>query len=151
MERAAAQVVEGIAARSQAVEGDAIRQVATVSAGNDEEIGRMIAEAMDKVSADGVITVEESTSLATELEITECAANESLRIVTDSHGTIWDSRFALEEVDGGTRLTLTIDAKAHQLVARLMNPMVMPAVRSAVADDLDLVKAYCESAGEREA
>ncbi|WP_087067672.1 chaperonin GroEL [Cyanobium sp. NIES-981] len=71
MERAAAQVVEGIAARAQAVEGDAIRQVATVSAGNDEEIGQMIAEAMAKVTADGVITVEESNSLATELEITE--------------------------------------------------------------------------------
>jgi chaperonin GroEL len=71
MERAAAQVVAGIAQRSSPVAGDAIRQVATVSSGNDEEIGRMIAEAMDKVSADGVITVEESKSLATELEITE--------------------------------------------------------------------------------
>ncbi|MFM7452450.1 MAG: chaperonin GroEL, partial [Cyanobium sp.] len=71
MERAAAQVVAGIAARAQAVSGDAIRQVATVSAGNEEEIGRMIAEAMERVSADGVITVEESNSLATELEITE--------------------------------------------------------------------------------
>ncbi|MCU0527927.1 MAG: chaperonin GroEL [Cyanobium sp. Prado107] len=71
MEKAAAQVVKGIAERSRAVAGDAIQQVATVSAGNDEEIGRMIAEAMEKVSADGVITVEESNSLATELEITE--------------------------------------------------------------------------------
>ena len=71
MEKALAQGVAGIADRSQAVAGDAIRQVATVSSGNDEEIGRMIAEAMAKVSADGVITVEESTSLATELEITE--------------------------------------------------------------------------------
>ena len=71
MEQATAAIVAGIAERSQAVAGDAIRQVATVSAGNDEEIGRMIAEAMAKVSADGVITVEESTSLATELEITE--------------------------------------------------------------------------------
>jgi chaperonin GroEL len=71
MERAAAQVVAGIAGRAQAVSGDAIRQVATVSAGNDDEIGRMIAEAMERVSADGVITVEESNSLATELEITE--------------------------------------------------------------------------------
>ena len=42
-------------------------ELAAVSAGNDDEIGRMIAEAMDKVSADGVITVEESKSLATEL------------------------------------------------------------------------------------
>jgi chaperonin GroEL len=71
MEKATAHIVAGIAARSQAVAGEAIRQVAAVSSGNDDEIGRMIAEAMDKVSADGVITVEESTSLATELEITE--------------------------------------------------------------------------------
>ena len=71
MEKAVAQVVAGIGERAQAVTGDAIRQVATVSAGGDEEVGRMIAEAMNKVSADGVITVEESKSLATELEITE--------------------------------------------------------------------------------
>ena len=76
MEQATAQVVAGIAARAQAVSGDAIRQVATVSAGNEEEIGRMIAEAMERVSADGVITVEESNSLATELEITEGMAFE---------------------------------------------------------------------------
>ncbi len=71
MEQATAVVVAGIASRSRAVAGDAIRQVATVSAGNDEEVGRMIAEAVEKVSADGVITVEESKSLATELEVTE--------------------------------------------------------------------------------
>ena len=81
----------------------------------------------------------------TKLEITDYREHDRLRIVTDSHGTIWDSLFALEEADGGTRLTLTIDAKAHQLFARLMNPMVMPAIQSAIASDLDLVKAYCES------
>jgi chaperonin GroEL len=71
MEKAVAQVVSGIEARSSAVAGDAIRQVATVSSGGDDEVGRMVSEAMDKVSVDGVITVEESKSLATELEITE--------------------------------------------------------------------------------
>jgi chaperonin GroEL len=45
--------------------------VATISAGNDEQIGTMIAEAMDKVTTDGVITVEESKSLTTELEVVE--------------------------------------------------------------------------------
>jgi chaperonin GroEL len=45
--------------------------VATVSAGGDEEVGQMVKEAMDKVSVDGVITVEESKSLATELDVTE--------------------------------------------------------------------------------
>jgi len=48
-----------------------ITQVATISAGNDEEIGKLIAEAMEKVGKDGVITVEESKSLNTELEVVE--------------------------------------------------------------------------------
>ncbi|MFM9104138.1 MAG: TCP-1/cpn60 chaperonin family protein, partial [Cyanobium sp.] len=71
MERATVALVEALGRRSSPVAGDAIRQVATVSAGNDDEIGRMIAEAMEAVSVDGVITVEESQSLATDLEITE--------------------------------------------------------------------------------
>ena len=49
---------------------DAIR-VATAAPCGDAEVGRMVAEAMDRVSVDGVITVEESKSLATELEVTE--------------------------------------------------------------------------------
>ncbi|MFO0037367.1 MAG: chaperonin GroEL, partial [Synechococcaceae cyanobacterium] len=71
MEKAVARVVEGLRERARSIEGDAIRQVASVSAGNDDEIGQMIAEAMERVSADGVITVEESKSLATEMEVTE--------------------------------------------------------------------------------
>jgi len=71
MDRAVAQLVEAIAGLAQPVAGDAIRQVATVSSGGDEEVGAMIAKAMDTVTVDGVITVEESRSLATELEITE--------------------------------------------------------------------------------
>ncbi|MFM6279167.1 MAG: chaperonin GroEL, partial [Dolichospermum sp.] len=53
------------------VEGSAIAQVATVSAGNDAEVGNMLALAMEKVTKDGVITVEESKSLTTELEVVE--------------------------------------------------------------------------------
>ena len=82
----------------------------------------------------------------TQLEVTEYRPNDRIRIVTDSHGTIWDSVWALAPVEGGTRLTLTLHARAHQLFAKLMNPMVMPAIQSAIADDLDLVKTYCESA-----
>lgn len=57
--------------KSKGISGNEILQVATVSSGGDEEIGEMVAEAMEKVSVDGVITVEESKSLNTELEITE--------------------------------------------------------------------------------
>ncbi|RMF28431.1 MAG: chaperonin GroEL [Cyanobacteria bacterium J083] len=49
----------------------AIAQVGTISAGNDPEVGKMIAEAMDKVGKEGVISLEEGKSVTTELEITE--------------------------------------------------------------------------------
>lgn len=64
-------LVEEIANIAKPVEGDAIAQVATVSAGNDTQIGEMISTAMQKVTKDGVITVEESKSLATELDVVE--------------------------------------------------------------------------------
>ena len=60
IDKTIAHLVEEIGAMAQPVTGSAIAQVATVSAGNDEEVGAMIAEAMDKVTKDGVITVEES-------------------------------------------------------------------------------------------
>ena len=50
---------------------EAISQVAAISAGNDEEVGNLIAEAMEKVGKDGVITVGESKSFDTSLEVTE--------------------------------------------------------------------------------
>lgn len=71
IEKTIAELVKRIAAVAKPVEGDAITQVATVSAGNDEEVGQMIAEAMHKVTKDGVITVEESKSLTTEMEVVE--------------------------------------------------------------------------------
>ena len=64
-------LVREIAKIAKPVEGSAIAQVATVSAGNDEEVGNMLAQAMEKVTKDGVITVEESKSLTTELEVVE--------------------------------------------------------------------------------
>ncbi len=63
--------VEAIAALAKPVEGKAIAHVGTISANDDKEIGNIIAEAMDKVGKDGVITVEESKSLDTSLEIVE--------------------------------------------------------------------------------
>src|SRR5919112_1984725 len=53
------------------VEGKDIAHVGTISANNDEEIGRIIAEAMEKVGKDGVITVEEAKGLETTLEVVE--------------------------------------------------------------------------------
>jgi chaperonin GroEL len=65
-------VVEDVKKRSKKVSAtDEIAQVGTISANGEREIGEMIAQAMDKVGKEGVITVEEAKSLATELEVVE--------------------------------------------------------------------------------
>ena len=65
-------LVEKIAAHAKQVEDSkAVAQVGSISAGNDEEVGQMIADAMDKVGKEGVISLEEGKSMTTELEITE--------------------------------------------------------------------------------
>ncbi len=71
VEKAVEKVVEAIKSLSKPVEGKAVAQVGTVSANNDEEIGQIIAEAMEKVGKDGVITVEEAKGLETSLEVVE--------------------------------------------------------------------------------
>jgi len=72
IEKAVDRVVEHIKAASKEVEDkDEISHVAAISANNDPEIGAMIAESMDKVGKDGVITVEESQTFGLELELVE--------------------------------------------------------------------------------
>ena len=71
IERAVTAVVDHLETQSKAVSGDMIAQVGQISANNDETIGQIIAEAMDKVGKDGVITVEEARTLETELEVVE--------------------------------------------------------------------------------
>ena len=71
IEAAGAAVVEHLEKLSRAVSGDMIAQVGQISANNDLAIGRIIAQAMDKVGKDGVITVEEARTLETSLEVVE--------------------------------------------------------------------------------
>jgi len=71
IEKAVEKVVEEIKKLSKPVSGKAIAQVGTISANNDETIGQIIAQAMEKVGKDGVITVEEAKGLETSLEIVE--------------------------------------------------------------------------------
>jgi chaperonin GroEL len=68
IEQAVAKVVEGVLAVAKPVSGDMIAQVGTISANGDSTIGNIIAEAMKKVGKDGVITVEESKTMVTELQ-----------------------------------------------------------------------------------
>ncbi|NJM64302.1 MAG: chaperonin GroEL [Acaryochloris sp. RU_4_1] len=72
IEKATAFLVDKIAEHARPVEDSkAIAQVGTISAGNDDEVGQMIASAMDKVGKEGVISLEEGKSMTTELEVTE--------------------------------------------------------------------------------
>jgi chaperonin GroEL len=71
IEKAVEVVVEWLKAHSRPVKGNMIAQVGTISANTDETIGKIIAEAMDKVGKDGVITVEEAKTLETSLEVVE--------------------------------------------------------------------------------
>jgi chaperonin GroEL len=71
IERAVEACVEEIKKLHRDVKGDMIAQVGTISANNDRQIGSIIAEAMKKVGKDGVITVEESRTMETTLEVVE--------------------------------------------------------------------------------
>src|ERR671920_192466 len=73
IEKAVKAVVEILRSQSQAVGDDnkKIEQVATISANNDSEIGKLIAQAMEKVSKDGVITIEEAKGIETTVDVVE--------------------------------------------------------------------------------
>src|SRR5271169_1487312 len=71
IEKAVAAVTEELKKLSKPVKGKMVAQVGTISANNDETIGHLIAEAMEKVGKDGVITVEEAKSIETSLEVVE--------------------------------------------------------------------------------
>jgi chaperonin GroEL len=71
IDQAVIEVVEALKKLSRDVSGEMIAQVGAISANNDESIGNIIAEAMDKVGKDGVITVEEAKGLETTMDIVE--------------------------------------------------------------------------------
>ena len=71
IQKATERVVEEVKSFSKPVKGDAIAQVGTISANGDRTIGELIAQAMDRVGKDGVITVEESKTMQTELDVVE--------------------------------------------------------------------------------
>jgi len=71
LDQAVAEVVDELKKLSRDVSGEMIAQVGAISANNDQSIGNIIAEAMDKVGKDGVITVEEAKGLETTMDIVE--------------------------------------------------------------------------------
>ena len=80
----------------------------------------------------------------TELEVTEFVENEYIRIVSDTHGTIWDSVFTVKPSGEQTELLLVMDAKPYKVAAKLTTPLIKGPLKKALEQDMDAVKAYCE-------
>jgi chaperonin GroEL len=104
IEKAVEKAVEEVQKLHRDVKGDMIAQVGTISANNDRQIGSIIAEAMKKVGKDGVITVEESKTMETTLEVVEGMQFDrgylSAYFVTDPErmeATLEDARILIHE------------------------------------------------------
>lgn len=82
---------------------------------------------------------------STELEVTEYVENDRIRLVSDSGGTIWDTVFTVKAAEGGTELNMTMDATAHKLLPKFINPLIMGMVRKFIEQDMDAVKVFCEA------
>ena len=83
--------------------------------------------------------------MRTELEVTEYIPNDRVRMVNDTHGTIWDTVFVTKEIGNQVQLEMVMDARAHKLMPRLINPLIKGMVQKQVEKDMDFVKQYCES------
>lgn len=82
---------------------------------------------------------------STVLEVKEFDAHRRIRLVADSHGTVWDTVFVVTESGGATALEMTMDARPYRLVPKLLNPLMSRAIRAAIEKDMDAVQRYCES------
>ena len=123
MKKATDRAVESLKAMSSKVNGkDQIAKVAAISAG-DEEVGNMVADAMEKVSNDGVITIEESKTMQTELDLVEgmqfdrgylsaymCSDMDKMEAALDDpYILITDKKIIAEDVEGEALTTLIVN------------------------------------------
>ncbi len=79
-----------------------------------------------------------------EMEVRQLVPNESIRIVSEAGGTLWDSVFSVSPEGEQVRLTLKMDATPRHLLARMMNGVIWRMVVKGVEGDMDAVKTYCE-------
>lgn len=82
---------------------------------------------------------------ATELEVTEYAENDHIRIVSDTQGTIWDSIFTVSEKEGGCELILEMEARPYKFLSKITTPIMKGIIGKALERDMDAVKEYCEN------
>jgi hypothetical protein len=86
-----------------------------------------------------------SSELQTELEVVEYDREaRQVRMVADTDGTVWDTRFVVSVVDGGCRLTISMDARGSTWVKRLMNILMQGLFKRGIRGHLNDLAAYCE-------
>ena len=137
IDKAVAKVVESIKAQAHEVgtDYDKIEQVATISANNDAEIGKFIADAMRKVSKDGVITIEEAKCTETEIKVVE-----GMQFDRGYISPYFVTNTETMEVEMEKPYILIYDKKISNLKELL--PILEPAVQSGrplliIAEDVD--------------
>jgi len=137
IDKAVAQVVKSIASQAKIVgdDYDKIQQVATISANNDEEIGKLIADAMRKVSKDGVITIEEAKGTDTTIDVVE-----GMQFDRGYISAYFVTNTEKMEVEMEKPFILIYDKKISNLKELL--PILEPAVQSGrplliIAEDVD--------------
>lgn len=81
----------------------------------------------------------------TELEVTEFVENEHVRLVSEAGGTVWDSVFRVMDKNGNTELTLQMEARPKNIIARMMNVFIKGMISKALDKDMAAVKNYCET------
>jgi hypothetical protein len=79
-----------------------------------------------------------------EFEVTEYVKNDRVRIINETHGTVWDSLFTVASANGSTTLTMRMDTKSRRPLPKLMMPLVCLFIRKAVEKDMDAVRDFCE-------
>ncbi|MCG8562286.1 MAG: SRPBCC family protein [Hyphomicrobiales bacterium] len=84
------------------------------------------------------------TVMTTELEVTEFVENARQRLVADSHGAVWDTLFVVAPRNGASELSVTMEARAYAVLAKLAMPAMKSAIGEAIERDMAAVKAYCE-------
>ena len=137
IDKAVAQVVKSISSQAKIVgdDYDKIQQVATISANNDEEIGKLIADAMRKVSKDGVITIEEAKGTDTTIDVVE-----GMQFDRGYISAYFVTNTEKMEVEMDKPYILIYDKKISNLKELL--PVLEPAVQSGrplliIAEDVD--------------
>jgi carbon monoxide dehydrogenase subunit G len=89
--------------------------------------------------------ITKGKATAFEQEVMEMVPGRRIRLINETHGTVWDSLFTVEPDGNGTELTLRMDARSDRWIARVMSRLIARVVQRALEGDMDAEKPSCEA------